>query len=187
MACIGARRVSGGLPDAALRVVDGIALYNGPLALFRPRHQHDDALVSRVATMVDDLAGPQTKVHAPLGAGRHVDHQIVRDAVESRAHLRERVVWYEDFPYSLRSADVANLEPAWEPVEVEPWLEASLCYASQIPLLFGSARSLIDALLQRASSHGRESGLVYAARVWSRPLRREQSLGLGASARRGAL
>ena len=54
---------------------------------------------ARVSEVVQATGARVTLV--PLGIGRHVDHLITRRAADHLAeHLRSRIVYYSDFPYS---------------------------------------------------------------------------------------
>lgn len=88
-----------------------------------------------------------TWVYGPLAIGGHVDHAIVRRAVESLAS-RSAIRYYEDFPYADKSG---RFDPprgcAFERValtarEVDARICAIACYASQLPAVFGSAAAM---------------------------------------------
>jgi hypothetical protein len=99
---------------------------------------------------------PETVWYAPLGVGRHVDHQIVSSAA---GHLIQRgasVKLYEDFPYVLKEGALGErlrelagaLEPAY--VEMSEMLhlrqEAADMYASQRQRLFGGKAAMYKAM-----------------------------------------
>jgi len=80
-----------GLPDCPYRTAtDGTALYTVNTALFGAVHPADPALHLQI-----DLAPTTQLVYAPLGAGGHVDHQIVTQLLRDRADF-----FYEEYPYS---------------------------------------------------------------------------------------
>ncbi|MGK5547198.1 PIG-L deacetylase family protein [Streptomyces sp. URMC 127] len=167
---LGAVLVRLGFTDAALRTAAGRFLYASPRRLLGPRHPADARLPEEVRAALEPLcAGPVT-VHAPLAAGGHVDHRLVRGAVEALAP--GRTVWYEDFPYRLRVRDHAGLLPRTEPLPaaaVERWLSAAGRYTSQARAHFGSVPALREALLARARGHGDDdgsSGCRLADRHW---------------------
>jgi LmbE family N-acetylglucosaminyl deacetylase len=107
-----------------------------------------------------------TRIYAPLGVGRHVDHQL---AFRAGAELADEVwdVWfYEDTPYAVRPNAVENrladlsatrtLEPvAHIPVDTvwEQKIDAILRYPSQLETVFrqyvgvGTDRAEISAAL----------------------------------------
>jgi LmbE family N-acetylglucosaminyl deacetylase len=85
-------------------------------------------------------------VFSPLGLGRHVDHQLVRRAVENLFQA-EQIIYYEEFPYILTygnkdrriltsgSGNPRRLQPygiRLTPAEEEIKISAALCYSSQL-------------------------------------------------------
>ncbi len=95
---------------------------------------------------------PDTVWYAPLGVGRHVDHQIVASAADRLVQRKADVNFYEDFPYVLQQGALearlqemgGTLEPAY--VEMSEMLplreEASAMYASQVEMNFGSVQNM---------------------------------------------
>jgi LmbE family N-acetylglucosaminyl deacetylase len=113
-----------------------------------------------------DALDPSTRIYAPLGIGRHVDHQLAFRAGAELADEGWQVWFYEDTPYDLkpnafeqRLADIAQtttLEPiAQIPVDAvwERKIDAILCYPSQLETVFrqyvgvGTNRTEISAAL----------------------------------------
>jgi LmbE family N-acetylglucosaminyl deacetylase len=100
------------------------------------------ALQARIAAAM--TSGLAFRVVAPLAAGRHVDHQIVREAAE---RLETTLLYYEDFPYA---EDEARLQAAfgqdeWQSESIElssealhAKIEAFTQYRSQISTFFKS-------------------------------------------------
>ena len=77
------------------------------------------------------------RIYGPWGVGNHVDHMLVRKALQAVA---SDAVWWEDFPYALREdAPPAGLmrRPV-APEDVARKVEGALCYTTQIPFQFGS-------------------------------------------------
>jgi LmbE family N-acetylglucosaminyl deacetylase len=99
---------------------------------------------------------PDTVWYAPLGVGRHVDHQIVCSAADRLIQRGANVKLYEDFPYvSQKDAleqRLNELGSAFEPayVEMSEMLsirqEASALYTSQIELNFASKAHMLKAI-----------------------------------------
>lgn len=169
LASTGADRVSLGLVDAAVRADRGVPRYKSPLRLFGPVHRSDAVLADVVAGAVAEIVGrdkDKVVVHAPLAAGRHVDHRLVRDAADQLAGQGVRVQFYEDFPYQLRPADHEGLRPDYAPVDLPGWLSAAKLYRSQVATLFDSSTSFDDALRARAVDYARQTPWPYADRYW---------------------
>ncbi len=126
---------------------------------------------------------PATRIYAPLGVGRHVDHQTVFRAGVELAQAGWDVWFYEDIPYALkpnsldsRLADISQsiptkiaarvpAEPTWERK-----LDAILSYPSQLETVFrayvgvGTTRSEIGAAL---AAYARDVGEgMLAERFW---------------------
>lgn len=119
---------------------------------------------------------PDTVWYAPLGVGRHVDHQIVCSAADRLTRLGARVNFYEDFPYVARRQDalterLAELGNGLEPglVEMSEMLHlrqsASAQYASQTAVNFGEEGALFKAI--ESYAHGiRPVETVHLERYW---------------------
>ena len=119
--------------------------------LFGSPAAEEASLPAAIAASLDlaDALDAPTRIYAPLGAGKHVDHQIVH-LVGHELVARGWDVWfYEDIPYSLkptaldtRLAEVratARLEPvARIPAEAtwEQKIDAILRYPSQLETVF---------------------------------------------------
>jgi LmbE family N-acetylglucosaminyl deacetylase len=79
---------------------------------------------------------------APLSAGHHVDHQLVRRAADALLGVGAEVTFYEDYPYAAdsRAVDCALGDPGGWRSETVPlsradlyaWVGAIACYRSQI-------------------------------------------------------
>lgn len=112
-------------------------------------HTLDHGLIATVATAIGGLIetltatfGSAPKVFGPLGAGGHVDHVVVRQALDGLGTPIDR---YEDLPYVARAGGVATAPVAG----LHPWLEeldeedlaaksrAVACYRSQLETVFG--------------------------------------------------
>ena len=114
----------------------------------------DHQLAQDLVTLAERL--PDAVWYAPLGIGRHVDHQIVSSAADRLVQRGTRVYLYEEFPYVLkagaREARIQELGEALEPALVEvsemlPYrLEAADMYTSQIGPNFGDQATMHKAM-----------------------------------------
>lgn len=86
----------------------GSPLYPDGASIFGMIHP-DDPLPAALAATPLPYLDQLTHVYAPLGVGRHVDHQITRDwALQvARQHPALEVWLYEDYPYSEQESAVA--------------------------------------------------------------------------------
>jgi LmbE family N-acetylglucosaminyl deacetylase len=166
-------------------------------AIYRERHYlSDDDLFGLPAAAEDDLpaaiaasldlpARPtrDVRIYAPLGVGRHVDHQIVQRAATRLAETGWEVWYYEDIPYALKPGalearlaelattaplEVAALIPARPTWEAK--LDAILSYPSQLETVFrsyvgvGTSREEISEALRAYARAAGEGALV--ERYW---------------------
>ncbi|GHO50036.1 PIG-L deacetylase family protein [Ktedonospora formicarum] len=120
---------------------------------------------------------PDTVWYAPLGIGRHVDHQILTSVADTLAQHGAKVYFYEDFPYVVREqgsleARLQELDLNLEPTLVEMSemlelrIEASEIYKSQIQSNFGSTEQLQN--MTRQYTHNiRPVETIYLERYWT--------------------
>ncbi len=122
----------------------------------------------------------ETRLYAPLGVGRHVDHQIAFRAGVLLTREGWEVWFYEDLPYAmLPSALDDRLSSTEEPLRVAgevdvsgTWqtkLAAIMVYRSQLPTIFkrvgsGASHDEIDACMRHYAA--RRSSHSLAERFW---------------------
>ncbi|MCS7055194.1 MAG: PIG-L family deacetylase [Thermoflexales bacterium] len=92
------------------------------------------------------LVRAATRVFCPLAIGGHVDHVIVRRAVESLATI-PALRYYEDFPYADRPEQFTPQGCASERItltahELDARIRAIACYGSQLSAVFGSPEAM---------------------------------------------
>ena len=136
---LGARPVWLDLPEAPHRG------YETPAALFGPRHTADDP--APVAAALAPLVAEADAVFAPVGHGDHVDHHLVRDALDS---LGGAIAWL-DLPYAIRAPRAPDTIPMLHPVPATPGdmtakLAACAAYESQIGFQFSDIAAMRAAL-----------------------------------------
>ena len=134
----------------------------------------DKELAQNLVVLHDRL--PDAVWYAPLGVGRHVDHQIVCSAVDRLIQRGANVKLYEDFPYVLTKDALEDrlqefggtLEPAL--VEMSEMLhlrqEASEMYSSQIQLNFQDKASMYQSM-EDYSLGIRPVQTVHLERYWT--------------------
>jgi LmbE family N-acetylglucosaminyl deacetylase len=139
--------------------------YTSEAAIFGEIAPDERALSERIADQLAALwqttAG--ALLYLPLGLGGHVDHRLVVAAGQRLAAAGRPVVWYEDFPYAMRSGGrqqlavlTAHRWPYRLPIEavLERKIAAIAAYASQVPVLFGSTAAMPAAVRQYARASG---------------------------------
>ncbi len=121
-------------------------------------HPADQAIEKQLGQLLLDLQSrlPNAVWYAPLGIGRHIDHQIVCSAGDRLVQGGAKVYFYEDFPYVLQAGAlqkrIEELGASYEPnlVEMSEFLparqEASKMYTSQIIANFGSQEDLVQSM-----------------------------------------
>lgn len=141
-------------------------------------HPSDQGIDSELAQMLLELQArlPDARFYAPLGVGRHVDHQIVCSAADRLIQRGMKVYLYEEFPYVLQQGALESrkhelglqLEPALvEMSEMLPLrLEAAQMYASQINANFGSQEALIKGITEYTHNI-RPVQTVHIERYWT--------------------
>lgn len=153
------------LPDCIYRVdpTTRQALYDSEEAIFGPVQPADPALadLQSVPVLPEGAA-----LYVPLGIGHHVDHQVVRCAVEGWELPPQRVRYYEDYPYvaypgALEAAlgDPSGWETTVCPIGEDAMtakIRAVAQYASQISTFWASEEAMITALREHVERSGGE-------------------------------
>ena len=133
----------------------------------------DRELAENLVALSDRL--PDTVWYAPLGVGRHVDHQIVSSAIDRLIQRGASVKLYEDFPYVLTQGALearlqefgGTLEPAL--VEMSEMLhlrqEASEMYASQVERNFSDKTTMFQ-VMDDYTHNIRPVHTVHLERYW---------------------
>jgi LmbE family N-acetylglucosaminyl deacetylase len=146
---LGAEAEDLGLLDAIYRRSgSGTPLYSGPLAA--PAREDVERFLPQLTgalrrSSVAARAG--VPVFCPAGPGGHVDHLLVRRAIEQIVGPEE-IVYYEEYPYSTRPETSATADAVAEsqpfvalplaPDELDARIAAIGCYESQLRGLFPS-------------------------------------------------
>ncbi len=152
------------------RAPDGRALYADWGGLWGPRAEEDGEMLAELTRRIVELPSSAT-LCVPLGAGRHVDHRLVREAAEQTGRP---LVYYEDYPYAGEAGEVEEAlgEGDWKPgvvaldeAALEAKIAAALCYRSQITSFWADEADL--AAHFRAYAEGVGGGSP-AERYWRR-------------------
>jgi LmbE family N-acetylglucosaminyl deacetylase len=154
--------------DAVYRHDDaGLPLYMRDFIGGRVREADWQHHLPAVKAVLREPLRSASQVYSPLGIGGHVDHVIIRRAVEELADeetpLRYPLHYYEDFPYAGKAREfegtpvMDGLAPALIPLsedEIEARIRAIACYPSQMFALFGKA----DAMPARVRNYVARAG-----------------------------
>ncbi len=142
------------------------AIYRGTPAYYSNNHQlmggevHpedrwiDEELANTLVALRQRL--PDAVWYAPLGIGRHVDHQIVCSAADRLSEMGAKVNLYEEFPYALESGALNErldefgnmLEPGLVEVSEKLHLrqEAAALYSSQTEVNFTDKATMLKSI-----------------------------------------
>lgn len=111
--------------------------------IFVPPHDDEADLPARIAESISARLKPTDQLVCQLGLGSHVDHVLVRRAVEL---LQRPLLYYTDIPYLFKTPEelapntVGMKANAYTVSEtgLNVWQEAIAAYESQISSLFDS-------------------------------------------------
>jgi len=115
--------------------------------VFVPPHEDDKDLSARMAEAISARLKPTDQLVCQLGLGSHLDHVLVRRAVE----LLQRPIFYDvDIPYFFKSPDELASKTAGMKAKthritdsgVRAWLDAVSAYESQLSGLFDSPQAM---------------------------------------------
>jgi LmbE family N-acetylglucosaminyl deacetylase len=134
---------------------DGAWLYSD---IYVPPHQEDEDLPARMAETISARLKPTDQLVCQLGLGSHVDHVLVRRAVE----LIPRPKLYDaDLPYLFKFPEQLAPKTAgmkWEAHRItdsglRSWCEAIAAYESQLSSLFDSPEAMRSQIEQYWSEY----------------------------------
>jgi len=125
------------------------AFYQSDDDIFGPLHEGDMDLVTEIRGYLQKLP-PFGKLLVPLTTGNHVDHQLVRLAVENAVE-KGRLDYYEEYPYVmtpgaldkvLSGSSYLSRTIQLSPAAVTRKIEAIAAYDSQLSTFFEGLEDL---------------------------------------------
>ena len=134
--------------------------------MFGELNPAETGLVEELSVWLAQIVPPGANLVCPLTLGGHVDHRLVRRAVEK---LGRDLWYYADYPYVVREGAqlddlTANLRSVLFQVSKEgrrAWEQAVATYASQISSFWENTAAMRDSL----RAYLKEQGGV---RLWRR-------------------
>lgn len=140
--------------DAIYRKIHGEVIYPDISSLFGPPHPEDEKnLIEEWEKAWHDLGffPQEVRLYAPLGAGGHVDHVLVRNFARGLRNQGWEICFYEDFPHAYDSmtlhkalSEFGNV--SWhsfsELINVEEKVRVMCLYESQISMMFSDQEDL---------------------------------------------
>jgi LmbE family N-acetylglucosaminyl deacetylase len=133
--------------------------------VFVPPHEDDEDLPTRIAESISARLQPTDQLVCQLGLGSHLDHVLVRRAVE----LLQRPILYDvDIPYLFNSpaelaSQTAGMKANTHRITdsgLSSWQDAILAYESQLSGLFDSPEAMRTQIQQYWSEY-------IGIRLWS--------------------
>jgi LmbE family N-acetylglucosaminyl deacetylase len=178
---VGASVVFLNLPDAVLRG------YEGDVELLGEPRPDDPAPIEQLRAALAGLA--PDALYVPFAIGGHVDHRGARRAAmallaEPGSPYLDRALFYEDFPYALKTGfeRPEQLDPEILPslpagvaltpeyVEITDLLDRKLAglraYESQLGRLFGGDNPMASDVREQATRVGELGGIGPSERYW---------------------
>ena len=162
---LGAKARHSPLPDCIYRTIpeSGQAVIRDRDELFQAYSPGERYLVDDIAAWVRQSLPSGARLVSPLALGGHIDHRLVRDALEN---LQMPLWFYADYPYviddPLNHSDLRDqvagyhrsLVQGISPQALAAWQAAVAAYASQISTFWGS----LDEMRMRIASYHQEGG-----------------------------
>jgi LmbE family N-acetylglucosaminyl deacetylase len=133
--------------------------------VFIPPHEDDEDLPARMAESISARLKPTDQLVCQLGLGSHLDHVLVRRAVEL---LQRPIFYYVDIPYLFKSPvelapKIARMKANTHRITdsgLRSWQDASAAYESQVSTLFDSPEAMRAQIQQYWSEY-------IGIRLWS--------------------
>ena len=133
--------------------------------VYQPPHEEDADIPRQIAETVAPRLLPDDILACPLALGSHIDHVLVRQALEM---LGCPLLYYADIPYLFHNPDAlspitAGMKETVYPVSgsgLRSWQEAVNAYSSQLSTLFDSPVALHEAI---RSYYEKQAGI----RLWN--------------------
>lgn len=174
---IGARRIIGDIRDAIYRQTrNGEWTYSTSIDIFREIKEDDYFIIDHYLNFLTPLIDRKiSKIFAPLGIGKHVDHIITYEIGKTLNSTGWEVEFYEDFTYCLspeKTADRLQEISTKESVlycfplkSLRNKIEGIKYYETQIPMLFGNSKIMSRKIRSHAVKLSTKKNL-YAEKFW---------------------
>ena len=146
---LGAEIISLTIPDVIYRrsSVDGSPICESDADLFAGLRPEEYPLVGNIMIELDNLVPRDSEIVSPLALGGHVDHRLVRTAVEK---LGRPTKYYADFPYLIDRGEpqiendremVYDLYPI-SGKGLAAWQASIAAHSSQLSTFWGDANEM---------------------------------------------
>ena len=146
---LGAEVISLAIPDVIYRrsPVDGLPICESDADLFAGLRPEESPLVDNLMKELDKKVPRDSEIVSPLALGGHVDHRLVRTAVEK---LGRPTKYYADFPYLIDKGE-PQIENDWEmdyalyPIAgkgLAAWQASIAAHSSQLSTFWSDAKEM---------------------------------------------
>ena len=134
--------------------------YTTEESIFGDLSPKDLEMAGQLAGEINDLAGEDAVLYAPLGIGNHVDHQLTCAVA---ANLKREIRYYPDYPYVIRRPEkAAALAPGGTQAviyslsenDLTAWQDAVAAHASQISSFWPHLAAMRQAIAEYARLQG---------------------------------
>lgn len=159
------------IPDCIYRRSEnGELLYPLKGDILGPVHHEDGLLIDRLADEITQLLHIGASLVSPLAIGNHLDHRLVRAAVEKASY---KPLYYADYPYVAENPSVLEelIREGWQPkvypvsaAGLDAWIKAVGGYVTQISTFWPDREALAEAI----TVYSRE---CQGSRLWVSPLK----------------
>jgi len=148
---LGAKAIHFNIPDCIYRRdLNGEPLY---LNIFVPPHEAEASLVDQITQELAGRLQPDDQVVCQFAIGGHIDHILVRMAVEQ---LGQSLLYLADLPYLFNQPGelkhkTVNMKVTSHPITetgLTCWIRAILAYASQLNTLFVNLEEMEESIRQ---------------------------------------
>jgi len=138
--------------EPQLKDSKGSFLYPTEESIFGTIHSADQRLITALVDRLSSDLPADAHLVSPLAVGNHVDHQITRKVAEAIAN---RIYYYADFPYLLKTADLVDqlVAKGWQDSHynvtrdgLQAWFDSITAYQSQISTFWPDLEGLRGSL-----------------------------------------
>ena len=159
---LGAKAVHFSFPDCIYRdQKNGKPLVQNEEDLYQDISKNQENIVEKIYEMLNSELDQTQILVAPLSIGNHIDHQIVRNAID-RLNFRN-ICFYADYPYNIKSSSENDIKILskfkkinfnLDSDDINAWQKSVAAFKSQISTFWSSENHMINEIKKYALSGG---------------------------------